>query len=47
MQIMYAVDGSRRLPEVTLDHLPGYADSRPVRIGNGAVEQTQHDVLAR
>ena len=45
MQIMYAVDGSRRLPEVTLDHLPGYADSRPVRIGNGAVEQTQHDVL--
>jgi GH15 family glucan-1,4-alpha-glucosidase len=45
MQIMYAVDGSRRLPEVTLDHLPGYADSRPVRIGNGAVEQSQHDVL--
>ena len=45
MQIMYAVDGSRRLPEVELDHLPGYADSRPVRIGNGAVKQTQHDVL--
>ena len=45
MQIMYAVDGSRRLPEVTLDHLPGYADSRPVRIGNGAVDQTQNDVL--
>jgi GH15 family glucan-1,4-alpha-glucosidase len=45
MQILYAVDGSRRLPEVTLDHLPGYADSRPVRIGNGAVEQSQHDVL--
>jgi GH15 family glucan-1,4-alpha-glucosidase len=45
MQIMYAVDGSRRLPEVTLDHLPGYADSRPVRIGNGAVVQTQNDVL--
>ena len=45
MQVLYAVDGSRRLPEVTLDHLPGYADSRPVRIGNGAVDQVQHDVL--
>ena len=45
MQIMYAVDGARRLHEITLDHLPGYADSRPVRIGNGAVEQTQNDVL--
>ena len=45
LQIMYAVDGSRRLPEVTLDHLPGYADSRPVRIGNGAVDQRQNDVL--
>jgi GH15 family glucan-1,4-alpha-glucosidase len=45
MQVLYGVDGSRRLPEVTLDHLPGYADSRPVRIGNGAVEQTQHDIL--
>jgi GH15 family glucan-1,4-alpha-glucosidase len=39
------VDGSPRLPEVTLDHLPGYADSRPVRIGNGAVAQVQHDIL--
>ena len=37
LQIMYAVDGSRRLAERTLDHLPGYAGSRPVRIGNGAV----------
>jgi len=45
MQIMYAIDGSRRLPEVILDHLPGYADSRPVRIGNGAVDQVQLDVL--
>ena len=45
MQVLYAVDGGRRLPEVVLDHLPGYADSRPVRIGNGAVEQVQHDVL--
>jgi GH15 family glucan-1,4-alpha-glucosidase len=45
MQIMYAVDGGRRLPEVELDHLPGYAGSKPVRIGNGAVDQRQHDVL--
>ncbi len=45
LQIMYAVDGSRRLAERTLDHLPGYAASRPVRIGNGAVQQRQTDVL--
>ncbi|WP_435198640.1 glycoside hydrolase family 15 protein [Janibacter sp. GS2] len=45
MQIMYAVDGGRELPERELDHLPGYAGSRPVRIGNGAVDQQQTDVL--
>lgn len=45
MQIMYAVDGGRELPERTLDHLPGYAGSTPVRVGNGAVGQTQQDVL--
>jgi len=45
LQIMYAVDGARRLPEEELDHLPGYEGSLPVRIGNGAVEQLQHDVL--
>ena len=45
LQIMYAVDGGRDLPERELDHLPGYAGSRPVRIGNGAVEQRQGDVL--
>ena len=45
LQIMYAVDGSRDLPERELDHLAGYADSRPVRIGNGAVSQRQSDVL--
>ena len=45
MQIMYAVDGSRELPERELNHLAGYADSRPVRIGNAAVDQRQTDVM--
>ena len=45
IQIMYCVDGARDLPERELPHLPGYADSRPVRIGNGAVGQRQTDVL--
>jgi GH15 family glucan-1,4-alpha-glucosidase len=45
LQIMYRVDGGRDLPERELDHLPGYAGSRPVRIGNAAVGQVQNDVL--
>jgi len=45
LQIMYRLDGGRDLPERTLDHLPGYAGSRPVRIGNAAVGQVQNDVL--
>ncbi len=45
LQIMYTVDGGRKLPEHTLDHLPGYAGSRPVRVGNAAVDQRQRDVL--
>jgi len=45
LQIMYAVDGGRELPERTLDHLPGYEGSTPVRLGNGAVNQRQTDVL--
>jgi GH15 family glucan-1,4-alpha-glucosidase len=45
LQIMYGVDGGRDLFERTLDHLPGYAGSSPVRIGNGAVDQRQTDVL--
>jgi GH15 family glucan-1,4-alpha-glucosidase len=45
LQIMYTVDGARELPERELDHLDGYAGSRPVRVGNGAVEQRQTDVL--
>ena len=45
MQIMYTVEGRRHIPERELPHLRGYADSRPVRIGNGAVGQRQTDVL--
>ncbi len=45
LQIMYTIDGARELPERTLDHLPGYAGSAPVRVGNGAVDQRQADVL--
>ena len=45
MEIMYTVDGGRQLPERELAHLTGYAGSRPVRVGNGAVVQRQTDVL--
>jgi GH15 family glucan-1,4-alpha-glucosidase len=44
VQIMYGVAGERRLEERTLDWLPGFADSRPVRVGNGASHQLQLDV---
>ncbi len=44
LQIMYGIDGERQLTEGTLDHLEGYERSRPVRIGNGAFDQKQHDV---
>jgi GH15 family glucan-1,4-alpha-glucosidase len=44
LQIMYGPAGERRLTELELPWLPGYADSRPVRIGNAAVHQRQLDV---
>jgi alpha,alpha-trehalase len=44
LQIMYGIDGRRRLDEETLDHLQGYEGATPVRIGNGAYDQRQHDV---
>ena len=44
LQIMYGLAGERRLPEVELPWLSGFAGSTPVRIGNGAVDQLQLDV---
>jgi GH15 family glucan-1,4-alpha-glucosidase len=44
LQIMYGIAGERRLTEVTVPWLPGYAGSLPVRIGNAASDQLQLDV---
>jgi GH15 family glucan-1,4-alpha-glucosidase len=44
LQIMYGIGGESELPEQTLDHLSGYDGARPVRVGNGAYKQAQHDV---
>src|SRR6202166_961901 len=45
LQILYAVDGARRLEEVELPWLPGYQGAAPVRIGNAAAAQLQLDVF--
>ncbi|HVA24782.1 MAG TPA: glycoside hydrolase family 15 protein [Chloroflexota bacterium] len=44
LQVMYGVEGERQLDEQTLDHLSGYEYARPVRVGNAAYAQQQHDV---
>ena len=44
LQVMYAIDGSRRLVEMTLPRLEGWRGSRPVRIGNAAAAQYQGDM---
>jgi GH15 family glucan-1,4-alpha-glucosidase len=44
LQVMYGVDGERKLDEQVLEHLAGYEGARPVRIGNDAYKQQQHDV---
>jgi GH15 family glucan-1,4-alpha-glucosidase len=44
LQIMYGIGGERRLTEVRLPWLPGYAGSQPVRVGNAASDQLQLDV---
>jgi GH15 family glucan-1,4-alpha-glucosidase len=44
LQIMYGIGGESRLEEQELTHLSGYGGARPVRVGNGAYNQHQHDV---
>ncbi|WP_234809115.1 glycoside hydrolase family 15 protein [Mycobacteroides saopaulense] len=44
LQVMYGVGGERTLTEGELPHLSGYDGARPVRIGNGAFDQIQHDI---
>jgi GH15 family glucan-1,4-alpha-glucosidase len=44
LQIMYGIGGEKVLTERTLDHLDGYEGAKPVRVGNGAFDQQQHDV---
>jgi alpha,alpha-trehalase len=44
LQVMYGIGGESKLLEQELEHLSGYDHARPVRIGNGAYNQAQHDV---
>ncbi|MGC0249017.1 glycoside hydrolase family 15 protein [Pseudactinotalea sp. Z1748] len=45
VKIMYGLGGERELTETELEHLAGYENSRPVRVGNGAADQYQADVV--
>jgi GH15 family glucan-1,4-alpha-glucosidase len=44
LQIMYGIGGESELEERVLDYLDGYEGARPVRVGNAAYKQEQHDV---
>ncbi|WP_321317884.1 glycoside hydrolase family 15 protein [Labilibaculum sp.] len=44
IQIMYGINGEKKLSEYELDHLAGYEGSKPVRVGNAAYKQKQNDI---
>jgi len=44
LQVMYGLDGRQKLEEISFEHLCGYENSRPVRIGNAAYQQLQLDI---
>jgi GH15 family glucan-1,4-alpha-glucosidase len=44
LQVMYGLGGERTLVEEELHHLSGYDGARPVRVGNAAYNQSQHDI---
>jgi GH15 family glucan-1,4-alpha-glucosidase len=44
LRVFYDIDGNRPADEFELDHLRGYRDSKPVRVGNAAVDQLQLDI---
>jgi len=44
VQIMYGLKGERELPEWEVSWLPGYENSKPVRVGNAAAMQVQLDI---
>ena len=45
LQPLYGIGGERELVEQHLDHLDGFCGSKPVRIGNAAYSQRQHDLM--
>jgi GH15 family glucan-1,4-alpha-glucosidase len=45
LQPLYGIGGERELVETFLDHLDGFCGTKPVRIGNAAYHQTQHDLM--
>jgi GH15 family glucan-1,4-alpha-glucosidase len=47
LQPLYSITGETKLYELTLDHLQGYMNNKPVRVGNKAYIQSQHDVYGQ